>query len=81
MKNPVAKYLMCAYAYYKQDNPLITDEEFDELAKYLLANWKDIEHPHKWMITKADLKAGTYLGRYPSMIPGAVQSYRESVKK
>lgn len=81
MKNPIAKYLMCSYAYYIQDDPLISDEEFDELTKYLLANWKTIDHYHKWYIKKADLKAGTFLGRYPTMIPGAVQSYRESVKK
>ena len=81
MKHPIAKYLMCSYAYYKQDDPLISDEEFDELAKYLLANWDNIEHQHKWYVRKGDLKAGTFLGRYPTMIPGAVQSYRESLKK
>ena len=81
MKNPIAKYLMCSYAYYKQDDPLVSDEEFDELAKYLLENWKTVDHPHKWYIKKADLKAGTFLGRYPTMIPGAVKSYRESIKK
>lgn len=32
MKNPIAKYLMCSYAYYKEDDPLISDAEFDELA-------------------------------------------------
>ena len=29
MKNPIAKYLMCAYAYYELDKPLIEDFEFD----------------------------------------------------
>ena len=33
MKNPIAKYLMCAYAYYELDKPLISDTEFDMLAK------------------------------------------------
>ena len=31
MKNPIAKYLMCAYAYYELDKPLIEDFEFDQL--------------------------------------------------
>ena len=43
MKNPVAKYLMCAYAYYVEDDPLISDSEFDELAKFILENYDIID--------------------------------------
>ena len=71
MKNPIAKYLMCSYAYYKEDNPLISDQEFDDLA---------IDHPHKHLVTKADLEAGTYLGEYPKMVVGAVKSYRKQIR-
>ena len=81
MKNPVAKYLMCSYAYYKEDDPLISDAEFDELGKWMLDHWDAIDHPHKKYLTKYDLTAGTFLGKYPSMIPGAVASYRETKKK
>ena len=55
MKNPIAKYLMCSYAYYVEDNPLVSDDEF---------------------VTISDLEAGTYLGHYPSMVKGAVRSWR-----
>jgi NAD-dependent DNA ligase len=78
MKNPIAKYLMCAYAYYVEDDPLISDAEFDELAQYLLDNWDDVDHRHKWYVSKSDLKAGTFLGKYPSMVQGAVKSWRIS---
>ena len=47
MKNPIAKYLMCSYAYYVEDNPLISDEEFDSLAQWLLEHWDAVDHPHK----------------------------------
>lgn len=77
MKNPIAKYLMCAYAYYVEDKPLISDTEFDELSKYILKNYEAIDHPHKKYVTKSDLEAGTYLGHYPSMVKGAVKSYRD----
>ena len=77
MKNPIAKYLMCSYAYYKEDAPLISDAESDELGKWLLENWDSVDHRHTLYITKHDLEAGTFLGKYPSMIPGAVQSYRK----
>ena len=67
---------MCAYAYYVEDDALITDAEFDELGKWLLKNYDSVEHMHKHLVTKDDLNAGTYLGKYPSMVAGAVRSYR-----
>ena len=67
---------MCSYAYYEQGDPLIPDQEFDELAKYILANYDNIEHMHKHLVTIGDLEAGTYLGKYPAMVKGAVGSYR-----
>lgn len=77
MKNPIAKYLMCAYAYYVQNDPLIEDHEFDELGKWLLKNYDSVEHMHKHLVTKQDLNAGTYLGKYPAMVIGAVNNYRK----
>jgi len=80
MKNPIAKYLMCAYAYYVEDKPLISDTEFDKLSKEILENYDTIEHRHKHLITKEDLEAGTFLGEYPSIIEGAVRAYRKEFK-
>ena len=76
MKNPIAKYLMCAYAYYEEGDSLITDAEFDELGKWLLKNYDSVEHMHKHLVTLDDLRAGTYLGKYPKMVVGAVKHYR-----
>jgi hypothetical protein len=81
MKNPIARYLMCAYAYYEQDDPLISDVEFDMLAKYILQNYDDISHFHKHLVTKEDLEAGTYLGKYPERVKGAVRDWRTIRKK
>ena len=75
MKNPIAKYLMCSYAYYKLNTNLITDAEFDQLAKDILANYDNIEHMHKHLVTKDQLEAGTYLGQYPNMVMGATRDY------
>jgi len=68
---------MCSYAYYVEDKPLISDSEFDELGKWLLENYDNVEHMHKDLVTKGDLEAGTFLGKYPSMVKGAVRSYRK----
>ena len=67
---------MCAYAYYVESDPLITDAEFDELGKWLLKNYDNVEHMHKHLVTISDLEAGTYLGEYPEMVKGAVRHYR-----
>lgn len=78
MKNLIARYLMCAYAYYVEDDPLISDSEFDQLGKDILQNYDNIEHMHKHLVTKKDLEAGTYLGEYPALVKGAVRDYRNS---
>ena len=52
-------YLMSCYLYYKEDRQVLTDEDFDQLAKRLLDNWDSVEHMHKHLISKGDLQAGT----------------------
>lgn len=69
-------YLMAAYAYYEEDNPIISDNLFDKMGKRMLECWDDIEHFHKHYITPDMLEAGTYLGEYPSRVEGAVRSLR-----
>ena len=70
-------YLMASYAYYKLDKSIISDQAFDDLAKVMLENWEMIEHRHKSFINKEDLSAGTFLGKYPSMAIGAVETFIE----
>ena len=69
-------YVMASYAYYVEDRPLLSDGYFDRMAKRMLAEWDDIEHMHKHLITKEMLEAGTFLGEYPSRIKDAIQSLR-----
>ena len=64
-----------ASAMYYAGSPIISDEEFDALAKEILNNWDNIEHMHKYLLTKDMLVAGTYLGEYPNMVKGAVGNY------
>jgi hypothetical protein len=78
-RNPVAFYLMAAYAYYVEDSPIMEDLEFDALSQYLLENWDTIEHIHKGFISVGDLEAGTFLGRYPKRVPWALYRYRTSL--
>jgi NAD-dependent DNA ligase len=80
MKHPIARYLMSAYAYYVEDKPLISDMEFDKLAKYIRHNYDELEHIHKHLVTIGDLDAGTYLGQYPNRVKNAVSHYRGTIR-
>ena len=73
-------YLMAAYAYYVEDDPILTDSMFDKMTKRALDNWDEINHVHKTFLTKEMLEAGTYLGEYPPHVEGAVKSVRDTYK-
>lgn len=74
----VPLYLIAAYAYYIEDDPLISDDCFDWLAKLLKEHWEELTHRHKRYLTLDDLNAGTFLGEYPSIVSGAVGDLRKS---
>ena len=82
IENPnmmVPWYLMASYAYYEQDQPILSDGLFDGLAKRMLECWDDIDHWHKELITQEDLQAGTLLTRdFPGRIKGAVEHLRKN---
>ena len=80
-KSPVAWYLMASYAYYWQDDPIMSDAAYDALCKDLDARWDSIEHPHKYLIDRDWLKAGSCLLPrldYPNMAVNAIISVRET---
>jgi hypothetical protein len=70
-------YIMAAYAYYVDDEPILSDAGFDRLAKKILSNWEEIDHYHKEYLNEDMLKSGTYLGDYPSRVEGAVQQVKD----
>jgi len=74
-------YLMASYAYYKKDEPILSDAFFDSMGKTMLERWDDIDHFHKHLITVDDLQAGTYLGDYPSRVEGGLEDLLEHQKK
>jgi len=73
-------YLMAAYAYYVEDNPILEDWMFDRLAQKLLKDWDQVEHMHKDFLNEDMLKAGTFVGEYPSRIKGAVDELRNAFR-
>jgi len=69
-------YIMAAYAYYVDDDPILEDYMFDRMATKILTHYDEIEHMHKHLLSKDALSAGTYLGEYPLRIKGAVYDIR-----
>ena len=70
-------YIMASHAYYTMDDPILTDGLYDELAQAMLKIWDTLEHMHKHLITKEDLRAGTLLCReLPQRIEQAIVSLR-----
>ena len=75
--NPVAMYMMAAYAYYQEDDPIMSDWQFDQLALQLLEEYDRWSlHPH--LPSQDDLRAGTYLGEYPKVVQLALNAYRRT---
>lgn len=54
-------YLITSYAYYILDESLVSDGQYDAMARRLLREYDSIEHYHKHLISKDNLEAGTML--------------------
>ena len=68
----VPYYLMYSYAYYQENESLITDSEYDQICQDLITNWNNITHWHKPLLSLESLKAGTgYDIKYPPRVVGA----------
>lgn len=76
-------YLMTSFLYYQKDESLISDGLYDSLCKLMLDNWDSIEHPHKHLINRDALVAGSGFDipedAYPEITKGAaMRLLRES---
>ena len=75
-------YLMSSYLYYEHDKNVIDDIQFDYLCKKLYDNWDSVEHIHKHLIDKDNLKAGSGYGiAYTNMIMSSAISWYEQSEK
>lgn len=73
----LSMYLVHGCLYYDMAQPLISDAEFDELAKALTSVWPTVVHVHKHLVDERLLaKSGScyYLsGRFPPMVQGCAR--------
>ena len=82
-KNPnslLSWFLMASYAYYCLKDPIMLDEEFDDLTRALKKNWDKVDHPHKNLVTETHLDATTgYDIEFPSIVKFCVYDILKSV--
>ena len=73
----ISYYLMSSYLYYVQNTSAISDANFDELCTELLARWDEADHPHKHLIDKNSLEAGTgyAVPSYPLRVQNAAMRW------
>lgn len=55
----VAFYLMASYLYYHADISLFSDRDYDLLCGRIRTRWNSLHHPHKRLIDRGALSAGT----------------------
>ena len=73
---------MSSYLYYEHDKNVLDDTQFDYLCKKLYDNWDSVEHMHKHLIDKDNLKAGSGYGiKYTNLIVSGANSWYEQEKK
>ncbi len=69
-------WLMACYAYYIEDEPILSDAAFDKLWRRLDAAWDTVQHWHKGLIDGEALNTGGYISAYPERIVGAVAALK-----
>ncbi|WP_287799783.1 DNA ligase LigA-related protein [Acidiphilium sp.] len=77
-------YLVASYAYYHLDNPVLSDGCFDRLCQRFAEAWDQVEHPHKHLVDRESLAAGTCLlaeDKFPEIVKGAVRHLLRSAEK
>ena len=78
----IQAYLMSSYCYYHMDQSPMTDPAFDRLCVRLLEAWPTFNHPHKHIVNRDDLVAGTCMlhgSTFPNMVICAAMSYMDFV--
>jgi hypothetical protein len=70
----VAWFLMASWAYYVHDVSIVSDAFYDEMCETLIAHWDDVEHPHKDLIDRDLLSAGSGFYITQENAPGMTRS-------
>ncbi len=74
-------YLMTSYLYYDKDQSILSDHAYDKLCAFILSEWDEISHRHKYYIDKEALSAGTGYYLDSDILPSRVTSAADRLAK
>lgn len=74
----VSWWMMACYAYYVEDDPILSDGLFDEICNTIKKNWRKITHEHKRFIDREMVGSGFYVKDYPDRVMGALRHLRNT---
>ena len=80
----ISQYLIHSYLYYICNMSVIPDYEFDMFCKEMLERWDEVQacnHPHKHLVSRDSLEAGTGFCIRMDEYPLIVQSCATDVAK
>ena len=77
----VPHYLIHSYLYYELDHSVIADHEYDKLARRIDEEWETIEHLHRSVITRTNLRTTGCGLSYPLRAVGAAKLIYELTKQ
>jgi NAD-dependent DNA ligase len=75
-------YLIHSYLYYHLADSVLTDNEFDALAKELSVRWDEVDHPHKNLVEIESLKktsSGYYI-TFPTIVKHCAQTLQAEIQ-
>lgn len=72
-KNSAISFILSSsYLYYFYNRSYLSDEVFDKMCKWCYDNWEMLEHPHKYLFTRDDMRNGSVFhlkrGDYPTVV-------------
>lgn len=77
--------LASSYCYYVRYTSILSDTVYDKMCKFVLDNYGSLEHPHKHLLTKDMLRAGTAhnlrLDDYPMIVRVTAEKMIEQVSE
>jgi len=75
-------FLISSYCYYRLDDPIMRDKDFDYLTLRLKAAWSEVEHPHKHLVVEDNLNAATGFDiAYPTIVKHVAMGIIKSDEK
>lgn len=77
----ISWFLMASYAYYVESDPILSDHDYDALARFIVARWDAMVHVHKHLLDRGSLASTSSFELSPERYPLRVVSALRTLRK